>query len=281
MAPAGSGDTCPVGLLENCNGGCTPAAYVGDGICDAELNCQQVGDGGDCPEAGLVLPNWMVYQCPGVTAQSGFCLTLGEVGSYTTEPTLIGLDDGAACSLGTTFVGASAYDLYNLAWVPPYRTAVACDMGYGGLFEFDLRTGITRFLSGTGCQGLTALGNSLLMETWYGWERYSSFDDVGLGNGQPIVVPIGSSSRFGASGQILYGTWHSTDTAVAADLGQGVPLPDIPLAGFDGWNHGVDAVDGHLWITTRDDIRAFDATTGAAGPIYPNSRFYGLECYDP
>jgi len=48
----GQGD-CDAGLLENCNGGCTPAAWLGDEFCDLAFNCEEFNyDGGTCEETG-------------------------------------------------------------------------------------------------------------------------------------------------------------------------------------------------------------------------------------
>jgi len=50
-----SGNTCPGGQVENCNGGCTNENWLGDNICDTVLNCAQFNyDEGDCCPAGQV-----------------------------------------------------------------------------------------------------------------------------------------------------------------------------------------------------------------------------------
>ncbi|MDA1263024.1 MAG: hypothetical protein O3B75_09040 [Planctomycetota bacterium] len=59
----GGGGNCPDGEIEDCNGNCCPAEWVGDGYCDdgtylwngvpIYLNCDQFGnDGGDCDGGG-------------------------------------------------------------------------------------------------------------------------------------------------------------------------------------------------------------------------------------
>ena len=47
-SPCSSGG-CEAGEVENCEGGCSPSAQVGDGVCQEELDCATTGfDGGDC-----------------------------------------------------------------------------------------------------------------------------------------------------------------------------------------------------------------------------------------
>ncbi|MDP7009178.1 MAG: hypothetical protein QGI78_06370, partial [Phycisphaerales bacterium] len=59
----GGGGGCPAGEIEDCNGNCCPADWVGDGFCDdgtyehngvpIYLNCDEFGnDGGDCDGGG-------------------------------------------------------------------------------------------------------------------------------------------------------------------------------------------------------------------------------------
>ena len=48
--------SCPDNNIANCDGHCTPLSYVGDFICDANLNCPAgAWDGGDCGECGDAL----------------------------------------------------------------------------------------------------------------------------------------------------------------------------------------------------------------------------------
>ena len=46
---------CSAEQIPNCNGGCTTASWVDDGVCDGVLNCSETNwDGGDCePECGF------------------------------------------------------------------------------------------------------------------------------------------------------------------------------------------------------------------------------------
>ena len=61
--PCGGGGGCADGEIEDCNGNCCPAEWVGDGYCDdgtyewngvaIYLNCDEFDcDGGDCPDCG-------------------------------------------------------------------------------------------------------------------------------------------------------------------------------------------------------------------------------------
>lgn len=59
---------CPAGEVEDCNGNCYPASWVGDGVCDdgfsfpSDFMCAEFGwDGGDCGDC----PDGMQLDCNG------------------------------------------------------------------------------------------------------------------------------------------------------------------------------------------------------------------------
>ena len=58
---------CPPGFVHNCVGGCTPKNWLGDGFCDAELQCEQASwDMGDCSEG-------CIPDCAGLNCGSDGC----------------------------------------------------------------------------------------------------------------------------------------------------------------------------------------------------------------
>jgi len=279
VVTAGGTGLCPPGKSEDCNGVCFRDDYLGDGICDANLDCAATGDdGGDCPQTGLLLPTWMQLQCPNIVSQSAFCLT-SEYGGGA-DVSLVGLDDGAVCSL-LNLPGVYGYDMTQVAWTPPYRTVVAHD-GYT-LTEYELQTGVSRPANNVNAYYVTSWNSGILVDELFGWTFYPSFDDAIAGNGSAVNANLGSASRLGTEGDILYGAWHSTDTTEVADLNTGAALPSVVFSNYDGWTHGLDVVDGSIWVTTSNELRSFDVVTGLAGPMFPfpGGNLYGLECYDP
>ncbi|MCH2142856.1 MAG: hypothetical protein MK077_07665 [Phycisphaerales bacterium] len=133
----GGGGDCPSGEIEDCNGNCCPADWVGDGYCDdgsysyngvpIYLNCDAFDcDGGDCVCDGDPTGGCCVGTSCSVTTQSE-CSTAG--GTYLGDGTDC---SGDPCDGGGGSDGDTCGDAISVGeGSHPFDTSSASDSGYG------------------------------------------------------------------------------------------------------------------------------------------------------
>jgi hypothetical protein len=228
--------------------------------------------------------------CESLTAESSYCM-ISDAGALR----MMGLDSGTTC-------GAVSLDIRNslpggsLGWMGDY---VYTCTGGRGLTRASILDG-TVDIAPLPCQGVTVQDDGLLVLLRYGagdisdqrWfvARFASFEDAVERNAETVYAAGPDARRITADEDRLYFSEFSGDAIEVAALEDGAPFQGLPLAGFDGWIHGMEVIDGELLVSSSGEgepghaLHVFDAATGAfkrkldPTSSNPNTWISGIEC---
>ena len=221
-------------------------------------------------------------RCPGVTAQSGYCLGFD---SGPGEIIAVGLDDGQRCVVTPMSTSPGPH---SFAWFDDdvYHCAGST------LTRVSLVDGATEGTSLLCEEGVAALHDKLLVtpDSYMGnlgsW-LFDSFEDIVCerdAHASPVDTDI---YRVTTRGDLVVTGYHATDHVDLYDARTGTHIREQPLRGFDAWIFGLSII-GHdrLVVSTNDDgddmLLVYSLSTGLLRRWIPlTGRIAGLHCVTP
>lgn len=236
---------------------------------------------GDTPVPALV-------SCPGVKAQSVWCLFLTDVAVMA-----VGLEDGVACQEKTLQDQLGFTPTASIA-VLDEETLLICDEtgGFTGtLTKISVATGAVEPLP-VDCAAVThAAGHLLVYDSMLGGTVRVFEDLEAVLADEPthtIVEDPPQTRNIAARGDTLFTAWHSDDHVGRFGVPCGEELGDLALENYSEWIGGLSVTADDVLVTLKvlgqEQLFTFNATTGKAISTVPLSfdgfvQPRGLACF--